>query len=750
MHKITLLLALLFSGISSQAKTTVSYSYDNLNRVTQASYSNGTQIQYTYDALGNRTQDIRTVPSYVISLSANPTVGGNLTGAGTYQNGQTCTLSATTNSGYTFSNWTENGVVVSTNPSYSFTISKNRNLVANYTTTGSSNFSISISANPTIGGSVSGGGTFTNGQTCNLSATANSGYTFSNWTENGIIVSTSPSYSFSVSGNRTIVANFTTSGANTYSIITNALPSAGGTISGAGSYTNRQACSVVATSNSGYSFTNWTENGTIVSTAVNYNFVVSGNRNLTANFNTLPPNTYTITTSNIPTNGGTSTGGGTYTNGQSCTISAAVNNGYTFLNWSENGNVVSSNISYTFTVNSNRNFTANYSQNLPNTYTISGASIPSNGGNVAGYGAYTSNQNCTLSVTSNLGYVFLYWLENGNIISTSSTLSFSVLSNRTINPVFKPVYQIVLSTNQSSYGTVTGAGIYDSNTVVNISATPNANYEFLYWTENGIIVSNQSYYTFNINTNRNLLAVFRTMYRDTFTVTTSPNYVGGGNLSGAGHYLTDDSCYIAATVNTGYTFKHWAEGANVITTNPQFSFVVLGNRAFIAVFDSASSNPQSYTINVSSNPSNGGIYTGNGSCNSGSICNLKATPNSNYQFLNWTEGANIVSTNMQYSFNVSKNRNLIANFKLIGSSVVSSSLKSIIVYPNPVNEVLNIEGIIEESVITIRNILGQMVFIKNIHLEKNKIDISAFTKGVYLVEIRTKNDIMLIEKIVVE
>mgnify|MGYP003607589586 CR=1 FL=1 len=42
------------------AQVTVTYTYDNLQRLTQASYSNGVGIQYSYDALGNRTQETKT------------------------------------------------------------------------------------------------------------------------------------------------------------------------------------------------------------------------------------------------------------------------------------------------------------------------------------------------------------------------------------------------------------------------------------------------------------------------------------------------------------------------------------------------------------------------------------------------------------------------------------------------------------------------------------------------------------------
>ena len=56
-----------------------------------------------------------------------------MTGGGTYNYGQICTVHATANSGYTFTNWTENGSQVSNNAYYSFTVTGNRNLVANFT-----------------------------------------------------------------------------------------------------------------------------------------------------------------------------------------------------------------------------------------------------------------------------------------------------------------------------------------------------------------------------------------------------------------------------------------------------------------------------------------------------------------------------------------------------------------------------------------------------------------------------------------
>ena len=67
-----------------------------------------------------------------ISATAEPEEGGTVIGAGTYEIGTTCTLTATANDGYSFVNWTENDEVVSVENSYSFTVTGDRDLVANF------------------------------------------------------------------------------------------------------------------------------------------------------------------------------------------------------------------------------------------------------------------------------------------------------------------------------------------------------------------------------------------------------------------------------------------------------------------------------------------------------------------------------------------------------------------------------------------------------------------------------------------
>ena len=67
---------------------------------------------------------------------------------------------------------------------------------------------VTASVSPARAGTVAGGGDYTNGSSVVLTASTNAGYQFVAWTENGQVVSSSPSYGFSVNGDCSLVANF--------------------------------------------------------------------------------------------------------------------------------------------------------------------------------------------------------------------------------------------------------------------------------------------------------------------------------------------------------------------------------------------------------------------------------------------------------------------------------------------------------------------------------------------------------------
>ncbi len=312
--------------------------------------SNSATYSFTVNSNRNLVANF-SITSYTITTSSNPAAGGLTSGGGSFACGSTCTVIATPSTCYEFVNWTENGNVVSTSSTYSFTVISNRNLVANFSII---SYTITTSSNPATGGLTSGGGSFACGSTCTVIATPSTCYEFVNWTENGNVVSTSSTYSFTVISNRNLVANFSI----LYPTInTSSNPSAGGLTSGCGSTPCGSTCCVTATPNTCYQFVNWTENGNVVSTSASYCFTLNCNRNLVANFSIIQ---YSITTSSYPDEGGTTSGGGIKDCGLKCTVTATPTYLYQLTCWTENGVIVTDSLSFTFTVNSDRNLVANY------------------------------------------------------------------------------------------------------------------------------------------------------------------------------------------------------------------------------------------------------------------------------------------------------------------------------------------------------------------------------------------------------
>jgi hypothetical protein len=143
-------------------------------------------------------------PYFTVATSASPAAGGFTAGDGVYTNGASVTLAATANPGYAFVNWTRNGTSVSTAASYTFTLTTNQTLLANFAPA----FTITTSAAPGTGGATTGDGSYTYGSSVTVSAAANANYAFVNWTENGVPVSAGRDYTFSAGADRALVANF--------------------------------------------------------------------------------------------------------------------------------------------------------------------------------------------------------------------------------------------------------------------------------------------------------------------------------------------------------------------------------------------------------------------------------------------------------------------------------------------------------------------------------------------------------------
>ena len=221
---------------------------------------------------------------YSVTLSSNPAGAGTTSGEGEYAEGESVTVTATSNAGYIFEKWTENGSLVSSNASYTFTITSDRNLVANFVEEEPEMYSVTLSSNPAGAGTTSGEGEYAEGESVTVTATSNAGYIFEKWTENGSLVSSNASYTFTITSDRNLVANFVEEEPEMYSVTLSSDPAGAGTTSGEGEYAEGESVTVTATSNAGYIFEKWTENGSQVSSNASYTFTITSDRNLVANF----------------------------------------------------------------------------------------------------------------------------------------------------------------------------------------------------------------------------------------------------------------------------------------------------------------------------------------------------------------------------------------------------------------------------------------------------------------------------------
>ena len=296
-----------------------------------------------------------TIPG--VSLTASPAIGGVLAGAGTFALNSSVAVTAVPNAGYIFTSWTENGSVVSNSSSYQFTITGNRNLIANFTVIPPGNFAVNLSSSPAAGGTTTGSGAYVIGTSVTIVAAANAGYTFVNWTENGNAVSASSSYQFTIIANRTLVANYRLIPAAQFAVTLTSNPVAGGTTNGEGSYPSATSVTITSVANPGYTFTNWTDKttGLPVSTSPNYTFTLAGNRAFVANF-TL--NTYTLTVNAINGTVTKTPALASYNPGALVTLTAVPNAGYSFTGWSVDA--TGSTNPLTISMTSNKNITASF------------------------------------------------------------------------------------------------------------------------------------------------------------------------------------------------------------------------------------------------------------------------------------------------------------------------------------------------------------------------------------------------------
>ncbi len=459
---------------------------------------------------------------------------------------------------------------------------------------------------------------------------------------------------------------------------------------------------------------------------------------------------YTISANVNPITAGSVTGAGFFQNARSVSLVAIPNTGWTFLNWTENGTIVSTNATFTFNAATNRTFQANFTGGP--VAACGNATLTTCQGTVTdGSGAlnYDNDLTCTwlirpttppsqllltftaFATESGYDYVTIYdgISTSGRLLGTYSGttlpprlvatsgaffIRFTTDAN-TVNQgwsanyscVTGTLYNVALSANPMAAGVVSGDGAYIAQDSATVVATDNAGYVFTNWTDStGTILSTNSTYRFRVTANRRLTANFRmdgcqglTTYNTcsgTVTDGSSANYGNGLTctwliqpVSAASitlHFtqFATELDYDSVAVYDGMSaagrflgkFSGTSLPADIVATSGamfiRFTTDVSLNAAGWAANWTCTNNVVTYALSLNANPVAGGNVYGGGTYPTGQSVRARAVPNTGWNFLNWTENGSIVSSDTAYSFNLAANRTLTANFSQAASVTINT------------------------------------------------------------------------------
>jgi len=397
-----------------------------------------------------------TVP-VTITLAKSPAAGGTVTGGGTYAGGTNVTVNATAANGRTFLNWTEAGVIVSTNASFTSAADGNKTLTANFSGPNTGPYMISAVANPGVYGNVGGAGMVNAGEIRELDISAADGLSFVGWTENGEIVNfpfNNGVFEVTATADRNLVANFAypaytsyvysaVSPANSGSVVIAGTPGLS-----SGSYLGGTMITLNATANPGYHFVYWRQGAglgdlsgaphVVGTSSPTINHMVCYGTGLTAVFE---PNNPVLTLTSSPVAGGTNTGAGAYAHSSNVTVNATLAVGYAFTSWKQGTTVMSTSPSYTFPITNHTTLTATY---VATNRTITASSAPVAGGSVTGAGVVGNGASVTLNAAPSPGYVFSNWTLGGAPAGSTNPITFTANADYTFvaNFIALPVVSI--------------------------------------------------------------------------------------------------------------------------------------------------------------------------------------------------------------------------------------------------------------------------------------------------------------------
>jgi len=296
-------------------------------------------------------------------------------------------------------------------------------------------------------------------------------------------------------------------------------------------------------------------------------------------------------------------------------------------------------------------------------------------GSVSGGGIHKIGSSVALAATPNSGYKFVGWYHGTELLSTDASYTFAMpncVNNYDVEGRFLlNSYNLVLSSEDTAKGSVTGAGSYDYATPVSISAAAENGYTFSGWYSGTTLISSANPYSFTMPyTDLNYVAKFNTnSYKLSLTYDSSKGYV-----SGTGAYSYGSSVTISATAKSGYSFSGWYDGETLVSSSGSYSFSMPYNDlAYEARFSVNNYGIVLSSSEVATTPVGTCEVSGAGTYAYGSSVTIVATPASGYGFLGWYDGNTLISSSASYSFSMPyKSLSFVAKYSKIYHLSVSS------------------------------------------------------------------------------
>ncbi len=274
--------------------------------------------------------------------------------------------------------------------------------------------------------------------------------------------------------------------------------------------------------------------------------------------------------------------------------------------------------------------------------------------------SYTDN-----TATDNTGFYYQVEVVRN---SRSRDAEISSRSNIVDNGIF-PEYTITVMSANPNRGTVTGGGTYPEGTVITIEAIANEGFEFASWSDENTDNPRQ----ITVTADATYIATFDEVSSVTeYTITVMSANPNRGTVTGGGTYPEGTVITIEAIANEGFEFASWSDEN---TDNPR-QITVTADATYIATFDEVSSVTE-YTITVMSANPNRGTVTGGGTYPEGTVITIEAIANEGFVFASWSDG----NTDNPRQITVTADATYIASFDEV-STVTEYTITVISANPN--------------------------------------------------------------------